>query len=97
LGVILYDLGKLDQAIVSFEMTIRLDPSHAQAYNNLGTCLSLKGQQKEAIKHLQNAIYLDPEGLMPYESLEIIYRSQGDTAKASAVAAKAAALRETER
>jgi tetratricopeptide (TPR) repeat protein len=61
---------------------IRLDPSLAPAYFQLGNILENKGQMKDAIYQFQEAARLDPDYAEPHYALARIYRKLGDMAGA---------------
>ena len=43
LGNALRDQGKLEEAIASYRQALRLKPDYAEAYNNLGIALRIRG------------------------------------------------------
>ena len=53
-------LGKEEEALAACDEAIRLDPAHADAYNNKGTVLQDLGRYEEAIIAYDEAIRLDP-------------------------------------
>jgi len=54
-GNALYRLGKLVDAAAQYQETIRLDPSHGNAYNNLALVLFSLGKYQEALNCLLRA------------------------------------------
>lgn len=59
LGINLYKIKKIDEAITCFERAIQLDVENAQAYSNLGNILQETGNYEDAlIKYIQ-AIDID--------------------------------------
>ena len=60
-GVILKDLGKLQEAELSYRKAIKLNPKYANGHANLGGILSEVGKLEEAEKSIYNALELDPE------------------------------------
>ena len=59
-GVILQNLGKLQEAELSQRKAIELNPNFADAYSNLGNILRELGKLKEAKLSTDKAIELDP-------------------------------------
>ena len=57
----LYDHKDYDKAIDQWREAIRLDPSLAHAYHDLGIALRGKGQLPEAVTQLREAVRLDPK------------------------------------
>ncbi len=60
LGNALYDQGKLEEAIASYQQAIQLNPSYSIAYISLGNALYNQGKLEEAIASYQKAIQLNP-------------------------------------
>jgi tetratricopeptide (TPR) repeat protein len=61
-GAILVNSGKSAEAQVQFQRAIRLDPSMAEAYYQLGLALVGTGNVAEAIKSLEQYLALAPKG-----------------------------------
>jgi tetratricopeptide (TPR) repeat protein len=53
-------LGKTGQAIDSFRMAIKLDPSSASSYINLGRVYFANGDTAKSIALLRRALEIDP-------------------------------------
>ncbi len=47
-------------AIIEFEKTTKITPSHTQSYGNLGICYASIGRKQDALDALDQAIKLDP-------------------------------------
>ncbi len=60
-GVILQDLGKLQEAELSLRKAIELNPDFANGHSNLGNILSDLGKLQEAELSLRKAIELNPD------------------------------------
>lgn len=58
-GIVLYEQGKYDEAIVAYDEAIRLDPGNAFAWNNKGIVLNEQGKYDEAIDAYDEAIKHD--------------------------------------
>lgn len=55
------DSGKHLDAIIRFHICLKFSPNHAQAHAMLAHCYVAKGQTTKALKHLQQAIALNPQ------------------------------------
>jgi tetratricopeptide (TPR) repeat protein len=60
LGNALYKLGKLDEAIASYDRALLIQPQSSNTIYNLACCHALQGNIDESIDLLQRAIQLDP-------------------------------------
>ena len=78
-GQILYDQGKLAEAITEWRETARLAPNHAKAHHLLGLALQDQGNTEEAISELQTSVRLDPENATAYVHLAQALESKGDS------------------
>jgi protein O-mannosyl-transferase len=58
LGGVLFEAGRLPEAIGHFEQALRLKPDYADAHNNLGVALRGSGRLPEAIGHYEQALEL---------------------------------------
>ena len=69
LGVALYDLNKVEEAMVHYREAIRLDPRYADAHNNLAAALDDQRKFDEAIFHYKKAIRFKPNYPEAYYNL----------------------------
>ncbi|MEH1780631.1 MAG: tetratricopeptide repeat protein [Nostoc sp.] len=60
-GIVLSDLGKLEEAIASFDQTLKIKPDYHEAWYNKACCYGLLGNVNLAIENLQQAINLNPK------------------------------------
>ncbi len=81
-GQILYDQGKVAEAIVEWRETARLAPNNAKAYHLLGLALQDQDKTEEAISKLRTSVRLDPQNATAYVHLAQALESRGDTKKA---------------
>jgi tetratricopeptide (TPR) repeat protein len=65
--------GHIDEAIQKLQEIIKLDPTLAAAYNNLGRLYYQNGRLQEAIKPLQRAAQIDPKLEPPHALLGFVY------------------------
>lgn len=77
-GQILYDQGKVAEAVVEWRETARLAPNNAKAHHLLGLALQDQGKTGEAISTLQTSVRLDPENATAYVHLAQALESEGD-------------------
>jgi Flp pilus assembly protein TadD len=54
-------LGRHAEALASYARALALDPSSAEAENDLGVALARLGRPAEALPHLQRAVALRPD------------------------------------
>ena len=75
LGVVLFQKGRVDEAITHFQKALQLEihPDHAGVHYNLGIALLQKGRVDEAIVHLQKAHEIRPD--YP-DAAQVIARAQ---------------------
>lgn len=71
-----------DKAIKSFKKAVKIDPSFAFAWDNLGLAYRKTQRYKKAIKSYEKSIEIDPTGLTPRQNLAIVYNYTKDFNKA---------------
>ena len=54
-------MGRLEQAIASFDKALEIKPDHANAFYNKACCYSLQNNIEQAIENLKQAIKLNPK------------------------------------
>jgi tetratricopeptide (TPR) repeat protein len=77
LGVALFNLGQLDQAISHYRTAIKLDPNFGKAHNNLGNALARKGMLDEAISQYSRALELKTDYPEAHNNLGVALAQQG--------------------
>jgi tetratricopeptide (TPR) repeat protein len=60
LGAILYERGRVNEAIIRFRASLAINPDDAEAHNNLGSALDKTGHPDEAITEFQKALTIRP-------------------------------------
>ncbi|HXI72581.1 MAG TPA: tetratricopeptide repeat protein [Verrucomicrobiae bacterium] len=60
LGVLLFNQGRVKEAIDQYQQAVGLNPDDSEAHNNLGNALLQEGSGDEAINQYQQAVKLDP-------------------------------------
>jgi superkiller protein 3 len=61
--------GRFDQAIAHLQKELQVNPSSAEAHNNLGIALSQEGRIDQAISEWEKTIELEPGNLNAYCNL----------------------------
>jgi protein O-mannosyl-transferase len=60
LALCLMDQGRLEEAIMQYEESLRINPLSFESHNNLGNILNGQNKLDEAIAHYEAAIKIDP-------------------------------------
>ena len=61
-GIILWNQGKIADARVKFEETIKMNPAHADAHYQLGMAMLNEGKLTEAVAEFETYVKLAPDG-----------------------------------
>ena len=78
LGLVLTELGRSGEAIISLKQAIRLRPEMAAAHNNRGPAFADLASFKDAEAAFEgSALCLDPRSIEAHTNLAIIYGQQG--------------------
>lgn len=86
-------LGKqATEAEFAFERALQLDPNSAAGETNAASAYLQAGDVDQAVAHLERAITIDPFHLPADMPLIDLYKRQGNTAKAAALADKISAV-----
>jgi tetratricopeptide (TPR) repeat protein len=83
LGIILSEMGILEEAKVHFATAIKLAPNHRDGHNNLGSLLARQGKLEEAIVHYREAVRIDPQYFQARLSLGASLLDLGELEEAS--------------
>jgi len=95
LGTALLGLGQVDDAIVSIDEAIRLEPENGQAYQALGRAYwAGKGDFAAAIPAFRKAIELNPEAGYSYLQLGLLLAWEGMYDEAEAICRRAVELQD---
>lgn len=71
LGKSYRQLGESDLALTAFKRAVTLDPTSADAHNNLGSTYAERGECEDALYELSQAVSLAPNSLSPVANLAI--------------------------
>jgi tetratricopeptide (TPR) repeat protein len=69
--------GRVQEAVVQYDATVRLKPDDFQAYNNLGLMLSRLGLEDEAIANFERALAIKPDYALARQNLLPHYKERG--------------------
>ena len=84
LATLLIKLGRLEQAEVCVQESLRYEPRFPKAHFQMGLLLEKEGQYEEAIRELSRSAKYDPAYPEPHYALGRIYQRIGNKVKASA-------------
>ena len=76
--------GLVDEAIVWYRRTLRMQPDYVAAHFNLGSALALVGKQDEAIAELKKTLRYAPNSSRVHNNIGTIYAQQGKMRQAMA-------------
>ncbi len=82
LGIVYFDKGLMDQAIIQYKKSIKLNPGSGKTYNNLGLVYLHHGRGKDAVKAFKTALRLSPELTSIHNNLGSAYFKEGMIDKA---------------
>ncbi len=77
LGLVLESLNHPDQALESFQRSLKLDPALASAWENLGLHYRRSNEPEKAVGASLKALELDPHLLNSWLNLAVIHANQG--------------------
>jgi tetratricopeptide (TPR) repeat protein len=77
IGNVLFHSGKIPEAAGQFEAALRVEPTFANAHNNLGNALVRLGRPQEAIPQYEAALQQDPALLEAHYNLGNVLARMG--------------------
>ena len=77
LGIVLKNLGQLDDAVSIFRRAIKLKPDFAEAHNGLGNALQDLGQLENAVTSYREALKLKPNFAQAHTNLGVVLQALG--------------------
>jgi peroxin-5 len=81
-GLVLFEQGKLKQAILAFEAVVQQDHTHADGWRMLGQSHAENDEDRKAISCLQRAVEEDPYNLDALLALGVSYVNELDSQRA---------------
>jgi len=88
----LHDLGRLEEAGRLYEETLKTDPGHVEALNNLGVICLQRKDLASAQENFLKAIRLRPQSADPHYNLACLYALKGELTLGMAHLRRAASL-----
>ncbi|MEW6076549.1 MAG: tetratricopeptide repeat protein [Thermodesulfobacteriota bacterium] len=79
LGEVLYEKGRIDEAITQLEMALKINPDFFVAHNHLGLALMQRGDRQGARDHFEKAIRANPDYPEAHNNLANLMADMGDT------------------
>jgi len=77
LGDVLFQKGRVDEAITHFQQTLQISPNYKDTHYNLATALMQKGRVDEAITQYREALQLKPDHADAHVNLGNALRQMG--------------------
>jgi tetratricopeptide (TPR) repeat protein len=77
-----FAMGKYDEAILSFDRILRLNPNHDVALNNKGSTLIDSGKPSKALSYLDKALSINPNNDVAWSTKGMVYNVLGKPSKA---------------
>ncbi len=71
-------LKKYNEAVIAFEMAIKLNPNFSEAYNNLGTTKKIVNEKDQAILYFKKAVSLKKNNIQALINLSSIYKENNN-------------------
>jgi tetratricopeptide (TPR) repeat protein len=93
LGLVLYQTGRVEEAIRCLRQALQLNPGFAEVHNNLSNILTAQGRLDEAIAGFREAIRLKPAYAEAHNNLGAALQQLGRFAEADACFREALRLR----
>jgi tetratricopeptide (TPR) repeat protein len=87
-----HDMGRLEEAGRLYAETLRADPGHVEALNNLGVICLQRKDLASAKENFLKAIRLSPQSADPHYNLACLYALKGELSLGMAYLKKAASL-----
>lgn len=81
-GIEALQAGDDTAAVVAFEQTLQIHPSHPLALNRLGDIYQARGQEEKAIQHFEKSAEIQPDFAETFLRLGQLYISRRETDKA---------------
>ncbi|WP_216195015.1 tetratricopeptide repeat protein [Polynucleobacter sp. UB-Tiil-W10] len=93
IGNLLFELGQLEDALISYDTAIALNPTYAEAWSNKGNALYELQRYEEALGHHDRAIALNPSYAEAWSNKGLVLNHLKDFENALAHHDKAISLR----
>ena len=93
LGVVLKNLGRLNDAVASYRRALKIKPNYAEAYNNLGSTLKSLGQLDDAVASYRRALKIKPDFAGAHSNLGNALKDLGQYSESVASHRRALAIK----
>jgi tetratricopeptide (TPR) repeat protein len=77
-GIVLYSLGRFEDALAAYDQALAVNPSGANTHNNRGEALQSLGQFEDALAAYEDALALKPGNATAHENKGIALTMIGD-------------------
>jgi predicted O-linked N-acetylglucosamine transferase (SPINDLY family) len=77
LGVLLKDLGRMEEACTSYRRTLQINPNHTDAHFNLGRIFQIMGDHDKAESSLRRVLQLEPDYAEAHINLGLTLQNTG--------------------
>lgn len=74
--------GDYQKALPFYERAVKIDPTFAFAWDNIGVCNRKLGNLDKALKAYQTSLKLDPNGTTPLQNIALVYVGKKEFQKA---------------
>jgi Flp pilus assembly protein TadD len=78
LGNVLFQKGRVDEAIVQFQQVLKIKPDYIDAHLNLGNALLQKGSMDEAIVQYEQVLQIKPDDALAHSNLGAALYQKGN-------------------
>eukprot|EP00178_Gracilaria_changii_P011212 TRINITY_DN320_c0_g3_i1.p1 TRINITY_DN320_c0_g3~~TRINITY_DN320_c0_g3_i1.p1 ORF type:complete len:951 (-),score=125.13 TRINITY_DN320_c0_g3_i1:11056-13908(-) len=83
LGVLYAETGKLERALLSYNLAVQFNPRLTEAYNNLGVVHRELGNMHKALECYKHALQRDCQHHQTHNNIAVVYTLMGDIDSAS--------------
>ena len=94
LGFLQMNIGKFNDAISNYNLSIKTNPENAQAYSNLASVYFIKKNYSEALRYGKLAVFYEREEPHHLKNLILIYQKLGNQSEITKLTKKIEALEE---
>ena len=89
-GTLLFQTGRIEEALEPLEKAVALNPSHGPAWNHLGSIRASLSDQRGALEAFQSAVEADPDNIDAWINLSRVAEEYGDLGRSKSAALSAA-------
>lgn len=78
LGVLYAESGKLERALVSYNLAVQYNPRSSEALNNLGVVYKELGNMEKALEYYKKALQYDERHHQTHNNIAVVYTLMGN-------------------